>query len=296
MNQYEKLMISMSMKKSLSKTGILFGCMCFFAGGTSTAHSDPYTEPAPSFSEGRSLTVGGGVVVRPKYEGSDEYEAIGFPLIIPNLSASDQQSPFGRFAKRVSFHGIDDIRFRAVEWNAIEVGPVVGFRGGRDEDDAARLRGLGDIDDGLAVGGYVGLRLANVLFDASATTQVTGDDTGAIVRFSGQVEQELTETLSLTGRLGTTFASDDYNQTFFGLTPVQAARSQAGLGVFETDAGFKDVFVDLNAKLDLTDRWRLQLGGRYTRLIGDAADSPIIDTEDQFSARLAIGYKFYLDR
>lgn len=252
---------------------------------------------AESVTDSRfSMTFGGGVVVKPKYEGSDSYEAIGFPLIIPNFSADDDSSAFASFRKRVAFVGIDDIRFRAFDWNNFEVGPVAGYRSGRDENDGRRLGGLGDVDDGLVVGGYVGWRLANVLFDASATTQVTGDDTGAVVRFGAQLNQNIAPNVHLETRLGTTFASDDYNQTFFGLTAAQAARSTAGLPAYDADAGFKDVFLDLNAKIDLSDRWLLQVGGRYTRLIGDAADSPIIDTEDQFSGRVAIGYKFQFDR
>ena len=266
-------------------------CLCVAA--TSPATADPYDNQ--SAGSDQSLSLGGGVLVKPKYEGSDEHEVIGFPLIIPRFSSNDETT-FGQFRRRVSFKGIDDIRFRAIEWKNLELGPVAGYRSGRDQDDAPRLGGLGDIDDGLVVGGYAGVRVSNLLFDASATTQVTGEDSGVILRFGAEAIHDLSPELQLRTRIGTTWADDNYTQTFFGITAVQAARSTAMLTEYDTDAGFKDVFIDLNARYDLSDRWLLQIGGRYARLIGDAADSPIIDTEDQFSGQFAIGYKLNIDR
>lgn len=257
------------------------------------ANGDPAYDQ--SGLNGPSARLGGMVIVKPKYEGSDEHDVIGFPLIIPDFSSNESTSQVSRFAKRVSFKGIDDIRFQAFEWNAIELGPVAGYRTGRDESDGRRLGGLGDIDDGLVVGGYVGLRLGQFLFDTSVTTQVTGDDSGVIVRAGAEVSHELTQRVLLTTRIGTTIADDDYAQTFFGITSTQAGLSTAGLGTYDASAGIKDVYLDLNARVDLSDRWRLQLGGRYSRLVGDAADSPIVETEDQFSGRLSIGYKFDLN-
>ncbi len=50
----------------------------------------------------------------------------------------------------------------------------------------------------------------------------------------------------------------------------------------------------MTASLDLNDRWSLMLMGRYSRLIGDAADSPVIETENQFYGGLGLSYKFDL--
>jgi len=245
---------------------------------------------------GPSARIGGVVLVKPKYEGSDEHEVVGAPFIIPDFSSHDADSGLSQFGKRLSFKSIDDIRFRAFEWKNIELGPIAGYRGGRDESDGDRLGGLGDIDAGLVVGGYVGVRLGSVLLDASASTQVSGDDSGVIVRAGAEVSHDVTPQLRLTTRVGTTFADEEYAETFFGITQNQAGRSTVGLGTYDAGAGLKDVHLDLNARIDLSETWRLQLGARYARLVGDAADSPIVETEDQFSGRLSLGYKFDFSR
>ena len=264
----------------------------FTASFTALAHGEPIYDHAERSDP--SVRIGGMVVVAPKYEGSKDHDVFGIPLIIPNLSTDEPPSSASRFAKRVSFKGIDDIRFRAFEWNAVELGPVAGYRTGRDESDGRRLGGLGDIDDGLVVGGYIGVRFGQVLLDTSVTTQVTGDDSGVLIRAGAEVTHELTPGIQLRTRVGTTIADDEYAETFFGITATQAGRSTAGLAAYDAGAGIKDVFLDLNTQINLTDRWRLQIGGRYARLVGDAADSPIVETEDQFSGRLGVGYKFDL--
>ncbi len=68
----------------------------------------------------------------------------------------------------------------------------------------------------------------------------------------------------------------------------------AGLPAFDAEAGFKDVFVGAIGRLDLSDRWTLRASVRYARLIGDAADSPVIETVDQWTAGVGLTYRFGL--
>jgi outer membrane protein len=64
------------------------------------------------------------------------------------------------------------------------------------------------------------------------------------------------------------------------------------LPAFSPDAGIKDAHIEIGAEVLLSDRWLLRAGGRYARLLGDAADSPVIETENQFSGTLGLGYRF----
>jgi len=81
-------------------------------------------------------------------------------------------------------------------------------------------------------------------------------------------------------------------ETYFGISPAQSARS--GYDVYEADGGFKDVGVTLGLDYMFTER--IGIGGRaqYKRLLGDAADSPIVDNEgsaDQFLSTLFLTYR-----
>lgn len=256
--------------------------------GTSEAQANP---------EGtRSVTLGAAAIVKPKYEGSDEHEVIPIPIVIPKFSDSPDEDPstFKQFRQRVNFRGLDDIRIRVLGGERFQAGAVTGYITKRDQDDGDLLRGLGDIDGGLVLGAYSGFTVGAFQFDAAILEKVTGDDSGPEFRFGVETTQQITERTRVVARVGTTLASDDYMQTYFGVTPVQSRNSKAGLPVYTPDAGIKDVFFELGGTMDLSDRWLLKAGARYGRLLGDAADSPVVETENQVSGVVGLGYRFNL--
>ena len=246
----------------------------------------------------RSIALGAAVVAKPKYEGSDEHDVFVIPLFVPKFSDSADENPslFKKIRRRVDIRGLDDVRIRISRPGGFEFGAVTGYITDRDQSDARRLRGLGDVDGGLVLGGYAGIRRGPVLFDVAIIDKVTGDDAGFQVRLGAGTEQQISERATISATVGTTFASDDYMQTYFGVTPAQSAASVAGLPAFNASGGIKDVYFELSSELELSDRWLLRASGRYARLLGDAADSPVIETEDQLSGSIGLGYRFYLTR
>lgn len=236
---------------------------------------------------GMDLQAGGFVFVAPTYEGSKDYEVRGAPFIAP--------AGLGE-TSRVQFRGPDDLRFRAIEFNGFEAGPLVGWRFDRDDNDAARLRGLGDVDGGFVAGGYAAYRAGPITPFVSYHHQLTGDDTGALIRFGADAKLPLYGRTSVTATAGATYADDDYMDAYFSITQAQSAASVANLAAYDADAGIKDVFLGLTSDVPLSDVWTLKLSGRYSRLVGDAADSPIVESENQFFGGLGLSYRFNLSR
>lgn len=233
---------------------------------------------------GTDWQVGGVVFVAPKYEGAKDYEVRGAPFIAP--------AGLGE-TSRIQFRGPDDLRFRAIEFNGFEAGPLVGWRFDRDQSDAARLRGLGDVDGGLVAGGYAAYRAGPITPFVSYHHQLTGDDTGALIRFGAETKAPFGWG-SVTATAGATYADDDYMDAYFSVTQAQSASSKAHLAAYDADAGIKDVFLGLTSDVPLSDVWTLKLSGRYSRLLGDAADSPIVESENQFFGGLGLSYRFSL--
>ena len=267
---------------------------------------EPVVDPVAVEDARFTLLLGGGVGFQPLYEGSDEYRAVGFPIIAPSFGASEGP-------RRFEFRGLDDVRIHALRFGGLSLGPVLGYRFGRDEDDAARLNGLGDIDNGIVAGGFVAYdfvddpdtRLGVAL---AASTQVTGDDFGRSdlgapdfrvgtdygveIDLSMSYERTVSDRLRLSGRVGTTFADGDYMQTYFGVTPAQSANSAAGLSAFDADAGLKDVYLNVGATFNVTERFELRASLGYQRLLGDAADSPVTMNANQFTGAFGAAYRF----
>ncbi len=241
---------------------------------------------------GGDIKVGGMGFVAPKYEGSDEYRVLGAPFAYPVFSNADSNTLAGRVAPG---NGIDDLRFRVFDGRGFEAGLLGGYAFGRDQDDGPLLGGLGDVDGGFIVGGYAGFRTGPVLFDVSYHRIVSGDTSGYF-RLGATVQKRVSANLELRSRVGVTYADNDYMQDYFGVTARQSARSVAGLAVYDAEAGFKDIFVDLGLTYDIDRHWSVLAGVGYKRLIGDAADSPVIETEDQFFGRFGLTYRFSLER
>jgi outer membrane scaffolding protein for murein synthesis (MipA/OmpV family) len=231
------------------------------------------------------LQVGGMVLMTPKYEGSKDYEVFAVPLVAP---AGSNEPGF------IQFRGPEDLRFRVINWNGFEAGPLTGWRFDREEDDADRLNGLGDVDGGIVLGGYAAYQFGLFKPFVSYSNQVTGDDTGGLLRFGAEAPLNWGN-VRMTGIVGATWADDDYMDAFFSVTSAQSDSSGV-LGEYDAEAGIKDIYIGLNADVPLTDVWSLKLTGQYSRLLGDAADSPIVETENQFFGGIGLTYRFTIDR
>lgn len=90
-----------------------------------------------------------------------------------------------------------------------------------------------------------------------------------------------------------TFGDDRYHRAYFGVTPDAALAS--GLSAYNPKGGVQSVGVTAGYLRQLSRRWGVAVYGRYDRLVGDAADSPVVrqlGTRDQPSAGIALTYTF----
>lgn len=239
-----------------------------------------------TWADGRlGASIGAMAIVMPKYEGSSDYRVIPVPYIAPS---------FGSGESWVDVKGADDVRLRLFRYGGFEAGPLAGWRFGREQEDGPLLAGLGDVDGGLVVGGYMAYRLGMLKPFLSYHHQVTGDATSGVLRMGSEATFHLARGTELVGTVGASYAADHYMRDYFAVTPQQALSSTAGLATYDADAGFKDIFIGGTAKIALSEAWTLRLSARYARLIGDAADSPLVESENQWTAGIGVSYRLGL--
>jgi outer membrane scaffolding protein for murein synthesis (MipA/OmpV family) len=123
---------------------------------------------------------------------------------------------------------------------------------------------------------------------------VTGDDTGGLLRFGAEAPVTIISGVRMIGQIGATWADQDFMDAFFSVDVMQAKYS--GLNQYDADSSVKDVYIGLSADVPLSQLWSLRLTGQYSRLIGDAADSPIVETENQLFGGLGLTYQFTINR
>jgi outer membrane scaffolding protein for murein synthesis (MipA/OmpV family) len=283
---------------------LTLGVVCaLYVGGfsASQAHAQAAMVDGPTGGETvvrKSVVVGAAPIIRPKYEGSQEHEVIPIPMVIPSL-VEEEDTPDGVFKQvrqRVAFRGLDDVRIRVFGGDRFRVGAVTGWITTRDEDDADFLEGTGDIDGGLVAGAYTAYSLGAFTFDAAYIEKITGTSAGPQYRFGVETTREISDRADFTVRVGTTFASAEFMRTYFGVSPTQSRNSRADIPTYTPDGGIKDVFIAIGGSYDISERWVFKGGARYGRLLGDAEDSPLVETPDQVSGTVGLGYRFYLKR
>ncbi|MFD2204507.1 MipA/OmpV family protein [Kiloniella antarctica] len=227
-----------------------------------------------------NFTLGAGAGISPDYEGSDDYEVGGLPII----EASWRDDTF--FVSSVN--GIGATLLRSEHFSS---GVSFNYDGGRDDGDNSALRGLGDVDDGINITAFAGLDFGKYAFGVDVTQDLSGNDKGAVVSLGADYRfTYLDDRLMFEVGPDASWASGDYMSTYFGVDGKQASRSK--YNQFDADAGFKDLGLHLNAMYALDEDWTMVGGVNYTRLLGDAADSPFVESENQFSSFLSVTYSF----
>jgi outer membrane protein len=219
---------------------------------------------APDFLGSKTYRIGPGGSVR-----------LSRPGVEPVFSAPDD-SP--------SLHLIGD--------PSLNAGLVARWRSGRDDD--RELRGFDKIDWSIEPGAFVnwwpaeGFRVRAEVRHGFGGNRAWVADLGA-----DAVYHDANWVLSI-GPRGR-WAESKFTRTYFGVTPLEAARSPFGIAPFAGDGMYSSAGLLASAEYRWTPRWSLVADAGYQRLMGRAADSPIVavlGSKDQFSAAFGVKYAF----
>ncbi len=226
------------------------------------------------------VDLGIGAVVQPRYEAADSYLVYPFPII-----------SVGRFYLPGLGQVVDGRRKSGVFFY-----PSFNYIGERKSSDSADLTGTKTIDWAVELGLGGGFRTEHFRAFAELRQGINGHN-GQVgqLGIDGIVYPAEKWELSFGPRAD--FASEDYMDTYFGVTASEAAASGGRLTRYDPNGGFKSVGVAARASYDWNDDVRLHIKGGYDRLVGDAADSPIAEngSENQFSVGVGVSYRFAFD-
>ncbi|OEU75589.1 MAG: hypothetical protein BA869_10765 [Desulfuromonadales bacterium C00003107] len=238
--------------------------------------------PLLSIAADTDISLGLGVAAVPDYEGSDDYEAVPIPYVSVTWES-------GRFI-RLSGNRLGANILAGGTW---QFGPVLQFRSKRDDDvDNSAVSKLRKVDNAVEAGAFVGFKASNWDISAQVVNDVSDEHEGMLATAKAGYTMESGNFSTRVG-LSSTYADDDYMDTYFSIDADNAARS--GLSTYSADSGIKDVGIDLNMRLRMSDSWEVMGLLGYTKLLNDAKDSPIVDQEgddNQFMAGLTVIYNF----
>lgn len=232
------------------------------------------------------IRLGAGASYQPDYEGSDDYEVAPIPLVMVNYRDIVFLRGPMLGANLFTLQG-------PREGDKLQIGPLLRYQMGRDEGDNDALRGLGDIDAGAEVGAFITYRAGPWSTGLTVFRDVSDAHNGLTARAAAGYMHTFSPKLRLRSEVAATWADDNYTETFFGITAAQSARS--GLRQYTAEGGFKDVGLTLDLDYSLTQNWGITGRLGFKRLLGDAADSPLVEDKgsaNQFSTGLILSYRF----
>lgn len=243
------------------------------------------TEPAEQQPADWSIGLGVGALYVPDYEGSDDYEFQPFPVL--SLNYKDIVFVEGPEI------GVNLLNLDLGADAKLKIGPLARYRQDRDPKDNSDLRGLGKVGISAEIGGFVRLEYDIWSFRLSGGKDVAGGHDGIVAEAEIGASYALTDTLSANFAATAGWADRKYMTSFFTVTPLQATRS--GLPQFRAGSGIKDAGAHLALNYSLNSHWMITGAGGYKKLLGDAADSPVVairGSDDQFFGGLFLSYRF----
>jgi len=227
-----------------------------------------------------------GVASVPEFEGSADRTAVPFL--------------FGRID--LGSYGSLRLAGAGLQYNVLgdrgawAFGPSLSYRPARDADvkDPVVQR-LREIDATAEAGLFVEYGLRDVLGSGDRLgvgVDVKGNK-GGQVGLNANYRAAKIGAFHFGADASVSFANDKYMETYFSVDADNALRS--GLPQYSASGGAKSVSLGLTATYDLTREWVLLGRVGFSRLLGDARDSPIVrlrGDENAVLAGVAVGYRF----
>lgn len=260
--------------------------------------------PPSDFGDGKSvfddnwITLGLGAGLSPSYTGSNDYRPFPLPVVQGKLLGVG-------ISPRGAGVALDLIPGRGIN-SDYSFGPTIRLRSDRADDIEDPVVELaGELDRAVEVGFSAGLTkrqfsnlLDSVTVSVDARADVAGAHNGFVVEPSISYFTPVDFGTAVSFSLNASIVDDNYADYYFSVSPVQSTAS--GLPQFSADGGLQSIGSSVFIAYDL-DGNAVNGGlsavfiGSYSRLLGDAADTPYTAQRgdpNQFFAGVGLGYTF----
>jgi outer membrane protein len=233
------------------------------------------------------VSVGALGIFGPNYEGSDRMKA----RALPALDVEWRETVFLSAQRGL---GANLLTLRDPNGRGtFKAGPFANWRFMRDADDDSDLRGLGDVKGGVDFGAFAAYEFGHLTVNVTGKRNVSHSELGGTVDAGLRYRIRVFEGTMIGFGPSATWADSNYLKSYFGVTAAQARAS--GLADYAPSSGFKDLGVGVNVLHPLGGNWSLIGSGGYSRLIGDAADSPLVKQRGSANQmRLGFGISYRL--
>lgn len=257
--------------------------LCAFAGQSQAdaldlPSSDPKTKPAA----GDSLVVGAGIAYVPEYAGADKNRVVGLPYL-------ERTFDNGAFLSTMRGAGFQ------TTVQGVNLSAALTYGGGRKDHKTTfsgsdALKGMGDIDGSVQAVLGVGYKLGTVGLSLSTTQNLAHRENGATYTLGASMPLYTSASDQVSLGAQAVYGDNKHAQTYFGVTAAQSAAS--GYRAYTAKAGFETAGATVNWNHVIDKTWSVHTSVGVTRLLSDAADSPLTQRKTTPMVMTGISYKF----
>jgi len=217
-------------------------------------------------------TIGLLIGAAPDYLGSKYYKGVAAPFLKYTLPGTYQY---------LLLRGTE-LSINVVNHPVFRFGPVINYRPARAHVEQDQVDRMTKIDAALEGGAWAGLEFIDrrnprqrLLFTLQWTGDMSGVYNGWLVTGAARGWYSLAKQWDIGLTISSTYGDSAYTSKYFGVDLVDAI--QAPLPRYTASAGFRDVSATPAIVYHVNPNWSIAGGVRYMRLLGDAANSPIVD-------------------
>jgi outer membrane protein len=243
---------------------------------------------SPAFAQDSGDTrvrVGLGAQLRPEFVGADHTE-VG-PLWDIDIARGTNEFPFE--APDYSF-GIP-----VISSGGFSFGPAANIASSRKESDVGAP--VGEVKTTIEAGGFTNYEVSESFYLHAEMLKGIGGHKGVVGTLGADYVWRDGDKYVLSVGPRLLLSDSRYQRAYFGVTPAAALAS--GLPAYRPTGVVHGVAMASGLSYQLNNRFGLFGYGRYERLVGDAADSPIVrelGSRNQLSGGLGLNYTFTMKR
>lgn len=227
------------------------------------------------------LSVMGGVMSKPEYKGSDSNNIDPFLT----LNAEYRLNPLNRFFLSME----NGLGYGYSLTQNLELGAGLGLRQGRDSSDDVFLSGLADVDDTLTFMAYANYNYGDFNFGIDLEKGLDSSNDGITTKFSAGYMKRVDARLTVGGTVSTVYGNNTYMDQNFSISSADAV---AGRPAYDADAGFSEVALKGYVNYNIEGPHNVIATAKYTKLIGDAKDSSVVQDDSNISVTAGYSYEF----
>lgn len=227
---------------------------------------------------------------RPEYPGAAKASFKFTPALFVRYGRFTATNASG-FSTRRADDVVRGLALDLVQSDELRINAALRIDGGRSESGSAELAGMGDIDPTLRTRLTADYRLDPVWrvgFNWSIDALGRGGGNFGDIGVSWQ-HRFGPDTL-LTAGASLSAGGDRYMQSYYGVTPEQAARSV--YPVYAPSAGLRDISASINWRQDIDNEWIVLAGFGVSRLLGPAAASPLTYSRNGWAINGGLARRF----